>query len=371
MDRCTTVNITTSDIFRPKSYNNFKELYQKPQSENYEIVSVKGSFPILYDSIQSAYYLKNGKGLTKYDSNGRMVISNDLANEKFPSTIDFSNFIPYVFAKHGVYDFSGDKIIYSKFSKVLNFENELNNDDFKSLFENYYKEADLVAYDNDRNFDYRKEQTPMYFKFKDNWVLLFSQKGDFRFSHQNNGEIEADTIGQIDHVNFSAKLSGKRLILLRDDQNKVYSSEQISNIINDEYLNMYFTQILKERKLTYKTGNNVKMISRKKEEYYFTGSYFSLPDWVSPSFINKGYFRLSYNNEDINFKGKAVKYFNNFRCENNLFLYEIPQKFRRKSQVAFLDYNVNIGGYRDDITDETIPFIKNTGLFLIRKRENN
>ena len=127
LDRCTTINITTADVFRPNSYQKFKELPQNPQSQNYEIVLAEGDFPVLYDSIRNEFYLKNHQGLSKYDASGNLLISNDLKNEKYTSIFDFSNFIPYVFAEKGVYDFSGKKMIFIPFSKVLNYDNELSN----------------------------------------------------------------------------------------------------------------------------------------------------------------------------------------------------------------------------------------------------
>ena len=69
---------------------------------------------------------------------------------------------------------------------VLNYDNELSNQDFKRIFESYYKNAEIVAYDTNRNFDYKRECLPMYFKIKNEWILLFTQKGELRFSHIQN-----------------------------------------------------------------------------------------------------------------------------------------------------------------------------------------
>ncbi|KQB40381.1 hypothetical protein [Flavobacterium aquidurense] len=368
LDRCTTYNITTNDLFKSKDLKNSKSLIEKPQSKNYEIVPVEGTFPILYDSINNDFYVSNNKGLTKYDYLGNIVISDDLAKEKYTSVFDFANFIPYVFAENGVYDFSGKKLAYTKFLQILNSQNEIKDADFKLLFEKYYNEAEVVVYDTDRNFDYQADNLPMYFKIKNNWILLFSQKGDHRFTHSQNSEFETDTIGQIDFLNLPAKFADKRLIVLKNQKKRIYSTKQIGEKIDDNYLKMYSTQLLQEQKFDYQSSNSIQLISRKKDEYYYTGGYFNFPDWVSPSFINTAYYQVIYNNESLFFKEKAIKYFKNLECKNDLYLYELPKHLRTKSKVAFMHYAVNVGGYANDSTGIYEPIIKNAGLYILRQK---
>lgn len=360
IEKCSLVNISTADIFRPNSYKNFKGLLDKVQSENYEIIPITGDFPILFDSIKNEFYLSNKDGLTKIDAQGNVVFTTDLLTEKQTSVFDFANFIPYVFSEKGVYDFSGDKLNYIPFSRIENFENEISNTDFKTIFEKYYNTAELVIYDTDRNIEIERACYPMYFKIKNEWILLFSQKGDHRFTN--------DTIGQRDFKNFPAKFNNKRLMVLKENEYGVYSTKQVGEKVDEEYLKTYYSQILKERKLDYQSNNKIQMLSHKKDSYYFTGSYFNLPNWVCPSFINTAYFKLTYNNENLFFKEKAVKYYSDTKCKNDLFLYELPLKFRKKSKIAFLDYDLNLGGYMDSLNN-IVPEIKNTGLYLIRPKK--
>lgn len=369
LDRCTTYNITTNSFFKPNSYKNFKSLIEKPQSENYEIIPVKGTFPILFDRYKDEYYVSNDKGLTKYNYLGNIIISDDLANEKYTSVFDFANFVPYVFAENGVYDFSGNKLVYIKFSSTLNSQNEIKDNDFKILFEKYYKDAEMVVYDTNSNFDYLKDCYPMYFKIKNNWFLLFSQKGENRFTHLLNSNIESDTIGQIDFQNFPAKFANKRLMLLKDQKNGIYSAKQIGEKIDDDYLKMYYSQIVKETKFDYQSLNSIQLISREKDEYYFTGSFLDLPDWIAPSFINTAYYKVTYNNENLFFKEKAIKYFSDFKCKNDLYLYELPKDVKTKFKVAFLHYAVDIGGTTNDSTNIVEPIIKHAGLYIIKQKK--
>lgn len=370
IDRCTTIDLTTADIFRPSSYENFKALKDRPQSEHYEIVPAKGDFPVLYDQSQNEFYLSNGQGLTKYDGDGNLIISNDLAHEEYTSIFDFANFVPYVFAKNGVYDFSGKRLIYYRFSEILNVKNEISDQEFKSIFETYYRTAELVLYDSDRNIEYGRDCYPMYFKIKNRWILLFSKKGDFRFSHQGSDNFENDTIGQIDFVGFPAKLSNKRLRVLKDAKNGVYSISKLGmEEITDDYLNKFYTQILPERKMDYGTDDNITLLSHRKDEYYSTGNVFSLPNWISPSFMNTGFYELKYNQEKLYFQEKAIKLFSEKNIQDNLFLYELPKNYRSRSKLAFLHYTLNVGGYMNDSTDLVEPIIKNAGLYIIKPKK--
>lgn len=370
IEKCSLINLSTADIFRPKAYQNFKGLQDTVQSGDYEIVPIAGDFPILFDSIKSEFYIANNRGLTKIDAQGNVLFSADLLKEKNTSVFDFANFSPYVFTENGVYDFSGNELKYEAFSKILNVENELSDGNFKTLFEKYYQEAELVLYGTDRNIDFNRDCLPMYFKIKNRWTLLFSQKGDHRFTHQLSLDAD-DIIGQIDFENFPAKFSDKRLMVLKDHKNGIYSTQQVGIKIDDRYLETYFTQILKEQKLDYRTANKFELLSYKKESYYYTGSYWNLPKWVAPSFLNTAYFELVYYKEKLFFKEKVIKHFSNFKCKNELYLYEVPVNLRKKTKVAFIDYDLNIGGHVNDSTGVVDPIIKNAGLYMVRPRQHH
>ena len=369
IDRCSLINLSTADLFRSKELLNSKSLIDTVASQNYEIIPLKADFPILYDSIQNEFYLANQQGLTKIDGQGNLLISDALLSEKYTSVFDFANFTPYVFAEKGVYDFSGNKLVYTLFSKVLNANNEISDADFKTLFENSYRDATLVIYGTDRNLDYEKECYPMYFKIKNEWILIFCQKGDTRFSHLLTSKDYNDVIGQIDFENNPAKFADKRLMVLKDVKNGIYSTKQFGKKIDDQYLDTYYSILLKERKLDYKSTNEIKLRSRKKEAYHFTGSFIDLPNWINPTFLNTAFFELNYNNEKLFFKEKAIKYSHESNCKNELFLYELPINFKKQTKVAFLHYALNLGGYENDSTGIFVPEIKNTGLYLIRPKK--
>ena len=121
IEKCSLINLSTADIFRPKSYKNFKGLLDTVQSKNYEIVLIDGDFPILYDSIKNEFYLSNKNGLTKIDANGNILFKANLSAEKYTTVFDFENFTPYVFTDRGVYDFTGDNLKYIPRSRANPF----------------------------------------------------------------------------------------------------------------------------------------------------------------------------------------------------------------------------------------------------------
>lgn len=358
IEKCSLINLSTSDVFRPNSYKTFKGLSNKVSSKKYEILKIEGDFPILFDSIKNEFYLSNKNGLTKIDAMGNVMFSENLLKEKYTSVFDFVNHTPYVFSEKGVYDFSGNELVFLPYSKIQNAENDISNSDFKTLFENYYQNADLVIFGNERNnnLDY---SDPIYFRINNQWILLFSQEGYFRFNN--------NTIGNKDLEMYPAKLNNNKLIVLKDNEYTTYSTKQLSDKIDDEYLNTYHDK-LKEQKLDYQSNNKIKMLSYKKEAYHFTGSYLSLPDWVFPTYLNAAYFQLTYNGDNLYFKEKTIKFYSEPEPQNNLNLYQLPKKFRNKSEVSFIDFNLNLGGYMDRY-GSFVPENKNIGIYIVKPKK--
>lgn len=365
IEKCSLINLSTADAFKPNQIKNSPSLVGTIQSESYEIVPLEGNYPILFDSVKNEFYFTNKKGLTKIDAQGNIILSADLNTEHYTSVSTFENYTPYVFAVNGVYDFSGNELVYTKYSKILNTENEMNNTLYKSTFEQYYDDAEIVVYEGDGYVDLEVSGYPMYFKINKEWIQLYAQKRNYKFSNIPSSDMD-HIIGQIDLKNFPAKFADKRLQVLKDNENGIYSTRIL---VDDQYLNTFYTEILKEQKFYYNSNNKIKMVSYKKDEYLLGGGYFYKPDWVFPSFINTAYFELTFNNEKLYFKEKAIKHFFEFNYIYDLYLFELP-KNKSNIKVAFLDYDLSIGGYTNNSTDEYEPRIKNTGLYLVRPKKN-
>ncbi|MDO6492446.1 MULTISPECIES: hypothetical protein [unclassified Cellulophaga] len=348
-----------------KKLENFKILtssIERVRSKNYEITPIKGTLPILYDTIKNQFYLKNEKGLTKLDNQGNVMFSDDLSNEKsYISTLDYNNFVPFVFTSKGVYDFSGKELIFMPFEEKFNIKSELSNSNFKSIFEENYNSADLVIYGNE--IEDETAQFRIYFRVDKKWILLLSQKGDYnQFRYPETFKKNANTTAQIDYSKFSSKFSNKKLIALKDNQRGLYSAKE-----RDRNLNNYSTVVLKESKLDYKTTNELKMVAIKNKSYY------GLPAWMNHTFFKLAYFELNYENEQLFFKGNTFKYnlVSNEITNKDFYLFELPKNMRDKTKVAFLDIKKYTGVEVDPRTNYLEPQIENTGIFIIKPINKN
>ncbi len=369
LDQCTLINITTSDIFKPSYYINSKQLSQKITSEKYELVPVNGTFPVLFDSIKNEFYVKNENGLIKYDSVGNIIISADLPKE-YSSTSEFENFIPYVIVEKGVYDFTSDKLVYKELSKILNFKNEMSEQEFNDAFEKNYKAADIVIYDSEFYVEHKRMCTPMYFRIGGNWTLLYSKTDAYRYTHQDNQGIDDIIIGRVDHMDFPAKFNNTGLTVLKDNKNGIYSTIQNVEKVTDEYFQTFVKLKLNEENFNYSTSNEVSLASRKKESFDNDKYYLGIPSFIAPDFINIGYYKIEFNNENLYFKEKALKQFGHLKCTTETYLYEVPTRFRKKTKVAFLYYGLDLGGNYDSSTGVTDQIIKNNGLYIIRPKKS-
>lgn len=339
LEKCTPINISTTDVFRSRSLKYSQNFGSRMKMKNHEVVSVDGFLPIFYDSIQNVFYLKNENGLTKIDANGNIIMQDSLPQEKVTSTYNFHNYIPYVFASKGVYDFSGTTLTFNPFAEIYNTHQDLNDTDFKSLFESLYASSEMVVFDND-DVTERDERYPMYFYKDAEWTLLYCQKGEYRFSHLQYGDLESNTLGQSDFEGFPAKFNNKKLIVLKDHQNGIYTTGVQPK--DDAFFDMYYSEILSERELNYESKNEVKRLSYKKLDYYSVGNPFGLANWMSGTFKVKVYYQLTYNENKLFFNADTYKYGGEVKDERSFSLFEVPQKFKKKTNVSFILHTVTL-----------------------------
>ena len=149
VDKCTPTNISTSDIFRKQALNRAPKFGASISFNSYKIEKIDADLPILYDSINNSFYLRNKNGLTKIDGNGNAIISKPLTTEKQTSTSDFINYLPYVFSLNGIYDYTGNLCQFRAFKNTINTKQDMDDSSFKTTFENLYKTAEMVVYDTD------------------------------------------------------------------------------------------------------------------------------------------------------------------------------------------------------------------------------
>lgn len=334
LEKCTPTNLTSADIFRPLKLNNAPKFGKNLKFNDYTIEPVDTYLPILYDSINNMFYLANKNGLTKIDGNGNIIISDSLMSEKQTSTQDFINYIPYVFSLKGVYDYTGNTRIFQAYKTILNEDQKMENSVYKTTFDNLYKNAEMVVYDTDR-LRVPSGFYPYYFLVNGEWTLLYSQEGEHRFSFEI-GDMD-NIYGKADLQDNPSKFNNKKLIVLKDNEKSAYSVPQ--NVKDDKYFDTYFTEILQERKLDYKSDNNITRKSYKKLYYQNVGNPFGLPDFMRASFQVKTYYELNFDKHKTYFTSETYKLSGKVEDDIDFYLFEVPKKFRNKTKVGFILHN--------------------------------
>jgi hypothetical protein len=351
--QCTPVNISIGKILKSRDYSKYKSLKDVPNSKNYEIIPIDADFPIFYDSIQNVFYLTKdySSGLCRIDGQGNIIYRDSLLGKEDNSLMDFENHSYFVFTKKGVYDYSQKNIKLEKMDTVINKDQNVNEGEWDEIFEDLYKHAKIVIYESDRLGFEKCECSPIYFKMKDRWILLYTRGYESRLTSMNM-DLNS-TYGKVNFTKFPAKFP--KLILLKDSYSNVYSSR---NLEDDKYFKTYFSITLDEEKLDYEEGTNINMDFYEKDDYYSLGNPFDLPRWMLSTYIGTAYYSVQLKNENVYIKEKEIKYKGNVK--NNFSCFEVPSKFKNRAKVNFLYYKktVSKGLFDTDIGS----------LHLIRKK---
>ncbi len=342
LDRCTSVNISTSPLFKNPKYNSFKYLKDGVSSENYETIRLeKARYPILYDTIQNTFYVNCGNGICKIDGDGNIILRDSIFKDEANSLVDFANHSYYVFTKDAVYDYSQKEVRPEKMASIVNENNDMAPEEWESTFAKLYAEAQVVIYESDR-YTYEKCNCyPIYFKIGEKWTLMYTDKNDFR-STLTDIDMES-YIGRADFKEYLPKYNG--LIALRDNSHKMYSDKMNTS---DEFLKTYYTVHMKEENFKYESEDKLKTLFFQKQNVYSEAAYTSIP----LAFGGIAYYELSLGKESLYFKENASKDSGLASSLNsNLYFFEIPAKFRNQTEVRFLDFrapsNVFLSGSED------------------------
>jgi len=341
LDRCTVVNITTASVFKSHKYDSFNYLKDGVSSDDFELIRIKkAQYPILYDTLQNTFYINSKNGLYKINGKGEVVFKDSILVETKNSLTDFINHSYYVFTEDAVYDYSKDTIKAEKFTTSYNENGQMEAVEWGTIFKDLYKKATVVIYESDR-YTYEKCQCyPIYFKIENNWSVMYTGSFDSEFSQLN---FDFDNyIGQVDLKNFPPKFN--KLVVLRDNDRKMFSDKRNTD---DDFLNMYFTVHGDEQKLDYSTSDKLQKLFYSKENIYNEAAYTSIPI----SFGGIAYYELTIDNKPIFFKEHAIKDVGWGKFESNLYLFQVPKKFRSKTQVRFLDFRYQSNRYQSGSED--------------------
>lgn len=341
LDRCTALNISSASLFKNKKFDTFKYLKDGISSDNFELVRIKNArYPILYDTIHNNFYINCHNGLYKINSKGEVIFKDSIFESENNTLTDFMNHSYYVFTENAVYDYSKQEIKAEKFLKSYNENGDLKVAEWSAIFKDLYKKATVVIYESDRYTYDKCHCYPIYFKVNNDWSVLYSGSFDSEFS-QSNFDYD-NYIGQVDLKNFPPKFN--KLIALRDNDRKMFSDKKNTD---DDFLEMYYTVHADEQKLDYHSKDKLEKLFFYKEIIDSEAAYTSVP----LSFGGIAYYELKIDNQPIYFKEHASKDVGWGKFESNLYLFQVPEKVRSKTQVRFLDFRYQSNIYQSGSED--------------------
>lgn len=313
LNQCTTVNIAPPTIFKKKEFGNYNYLKDGIKSDYFQIekISEYTHSKVTYDTIHNFFIISDRSKIQKINAKGEKVIEISRVNH-----MDFTTYGHYIFMDTIVYDLSKKIIQQEKFEEIILPSKEITPKDWLLQFQELYQQASVVYYG--RN-DYKHKAKPVYFKVHENWKVLYLS-GGHSFSN--------DDLTDYTFKNYPAKFN--RLIVLKDNANKVYSNGQFSAGASvASYKRMNF----EEKNFIYPEQRKIKSLFFQKEMVYEEIAYTSIPVVLGGT----AYFNLKKGNDILKFKENAtMSSFSFYKIKNYLSHYFIPEKFKNQSNVSFL-----------------------------------
>ncbi len=320
----TAINVALSNLSFPGRLKHYPYLNQGAQSENFEVDY------LFYDPANIDYDTKTGNFIIttahvnqdfevyhKLDAKGNATDS--LVNDS--SAIHTFHNEGVVFGEDYFIDWctSGNKNR-QPFVDFLNHDFKMDEKVWEEIFEANYKNATAVTYKPSKDW----HSLTFYFKTEKGWLAMNTLKNDERIYQDMGSENELDFKGYPVKGNrfvaLKSSMTGKYPLLSyknrNEGENSPYNWKDPKNPINLKYF--------------------------KKENLQGRAPYTGLPQtWGGDAYLT-----LKHKNQSIRFKEIAVKDVG-FSTEPqiNLDLYQVPQAFENKSDVAFiiLSYGTNIG----------------------------
>jgi len=334
LESFTTLNILSTITFNTKKFKTYKYLKEGVSSEQYVIerISDASNQTLLYDTLNNTFMVSNIVNLKIIDKFGEII--NDI---KLTDEINVPFRTHYAFGDTFLYDLSLNELKKEYFKEVIKPPKDMSSNEWIDIFKNYYDKASIVIYGNSLT---SKENKRIFFKVDADWILLYMGgryhlKGDWWSEHTFKG--------------YPAKYN--KLILLKDQQNKLYADFQDTT---DAQVRRNYGRRFDEKRLKYK-ALKIKQQAFRKKIIYETIVYTSIPSSVGGT----AYYSLKKGKDIIYLKENAVRpVFFLSKVDNYLESYSIPQKFNDKSDISFLKCvypsNINSSGSK--------------GLYLVKKK---
>ncbi|SOU87777.1 conserved hypothetical protein [Tenacibaculum dicentrarchi] len=310
IQQCTDINLIPAFVLNKSDY---KYLSDNISAKNYVVnrVSEYNYSFITYDTINNYFIIDDSYSKTKIDSKGNIKIKIPHPSGNLPYKTH------YVFTDSTICDLSKDKLQMIQYYKKINPDKQ----NWFLLFKEYYHKGTTVIYGNDDK---------IYLKIKEGWVLFRSFNGPY---------LDGDYITERTLKGYPAKQ--RKLIYLKSLKSFRYS---------DWSHGSYYP----EDKIKY-LDQKIKKISFKKIGVSGTFTYTSI---ISQHFGIE-YYKFKKRNGFIRFKESANKYpFILFKSKRYVSHYTIPEKFKTKTEVSFIDCSYPSNQYES----------KSDGLYIVKPK---
>jgi hypothetical protein len=335
LDKCTSRNIST--MFNSTEFYKYPELVENPVSASYQIRRISPSIygQLSYEPVHQFFMVTTADTILKLDAQGKELYHLKTRN------INVERYTPYVMDSTGIYDFSEKNLRHQAIKEVINADQKLNPEVWQNRFDELYKAAEVVVYGT--NSFYGDFFYPIYFKVKQDWLVLIMLQHDERWD-------DFDQVSGVTFKGYPAKYSA--LYLLKDQENGLYSNLEGTT---DSYLKTYYTVKIKESSLKYTASQGPQITSFKKDGVESYAAYISLPVTWS---IKAGY-EWNVGQEKIYFKGDAIQDVGFSKpIETFLRTFRVPEKFSKQTSLTFLRYSFPSNG----------PQSLNNGLYILSKK---
>lgn len=345
LDRCSSINISTSTIFRNPKHKNYPNIEEGVKSEKFEIVKISSDpySTISYDSINNCFLVHLETKMIKIDHTGKIMADVDLGNFNVSATSH------YAYNDSSIIDFSEEDIKAEKFKVIVNADYSLTLDEWEIVFDTYYSRSETVLFESFNTDGIGQGQ--FYFKMDGIWILLYANRDidvNTARDSDNNVIFNLEGMNFLTIEDYPEKMN--QMILLKDETTKTYSNRGYTT---DSELSPNYMAVFKD-KYTY-PGYSKKTLSFHKERVDETFYYLNIPSYLGGT----AYYRLKKDNETFNFKAYAAKFVFSFKVNENFCWFHLPEKLNNKSEVSFLNFR-----YPTSVDENN----KNIGLYIVRRK---
>lgn len=320
IDLVTTINISSSKLFKNKTLNSYPFPANGITSENYSMERLNDAYygPILFSPSLKKFFVV-GRTIFVLDGNGKTVHSFTVPNNGHAIQA-----APYVETETQFFDLTQDSIQSIPF-KTIWLKDDLTWPEWSNRYAAKYNKASIVVYTRYGRDANNKSAQRAFMKIdNDWWCFILHRQISLKNDHQT----------LITTKQFPAK--AERLQYLVDPINNNVSTHTKEELFT---LHQQYPQ-LTELKETYSTNSSSTMIFFEKSMVYEEIVYTPIPACLGGT----AYYHLKIDNDILKFKDHSYRSVLSWNAINFTRTYTVPKKYESQMKAKFLvlEYPSNI-----------------------------